>query len=296
MVRTDVAFANLGVATDVDVLPDDSIIVDRGTYIVVRSPSNPSHYWGNFLVYPDAPHAGAGARESWERDYVLEFGSERESHHLAFCSDGIDGDRGAASQFVDVGYEAIVDVALVAEPHELVAHPRANRDVEIRMLDPNGDEELHAAVIELQVEMREPGHEEHAYRDFKRRRQAERLPRFQAGDGGWFVALTPDGEIAASCGVIVTDGRARFQAVDTHERFRRRGIATRLVHDVGRAAFDHFGAKQLVIVADVEYHALGLYESLGFVQRHRSCALCWWPGSEGAAKHPVFGHLAGPSA
>jgi len=32
-----------------------------------------------------------------------------------------------------------------------------------------------------------------------------------------------------------------------------------------------------VIVADLHYHALGLYESLGFRRRERVAGVCRWP-------------------
>jgi ribosomal protein S18 acetylase RimI-like enzyme len=63
---------------------------------------------------------------------------------------------------------------------------------------------------------------------------------------------------------VVTGERGRFQAVDTAEAYRRRGICSRLVVEAGRHGIEQFGAAKLVIVADPEYHALGLYESLGF--------------------------------
>lgn len=290
MGRPDLQLRSLVAATDIDTLPDSAVVVDRGEYIVVRSPSNPAHYWGNFLLFRDAPPAGV--REAWEEHYEREFGSDRESRHCAITWDRPDGELGAAVEFEAAGYDVDAAVALVAESDELVAHPRANAEVTIRQLDPHGDEELWQAAIDVQVENRDEGHEVAFHTRFVERRMADRRARFRRGDGAWFVAVTPEGDAVAGCGVIVTDGRARFQAVDTVERARRRGIASRLVYEAGRAALDRFGAQRLVIVADPGYHALPLYRSLGFVERHRSIALCWWPGAPRAHAHPRWGHLA----
>ena len=82
--------------------------------------------------------------------------------------------------------------------------------------------------------------------------------------GAWYVAVTTGAEVVASCGIIVTDGRGRYQAVDTVAAHRRRGICSRLVLDAARDAIACHGARTLVIVADPEYHALGIYASLGF--------------------------------
>jgi ribosomal protein S18 acetylase RimI-like enzyme len=182
-------------------------------------------------------------------------------------------------------------VSLVAAPDELVGHPRANAEVSVRALDPveGADADAWQQVEDLQVANREQGHSEEDHRAYVRQRQADRRTRFVAGDGAWFVAELPDGTVAASCGVIVTDGRGRFQTVDTAQAHRRRGIASRLVHDAGHEAVARFGARQLVIVADAAYHALALYESLGFVRREQITGMCWWPGAPNAAHHPDRG-------
>jgi ribosomal protein S18 acetylase RimI-like enzyme len=52
--------------------------------------------------------------------------------------------------------------------------------------------------------------------------------------------------------------------VDTAECHRRQGICSRLVVDAARHAAGEHGARRLVICADPGYHALGIYESLGF--------------------------------
>jgi hypothetical protein len=41
----------------------------------------------------------------------------------------------------------------------------------------------------------------------------------------------------------------------------------------GRLTAARFGAERLVIAADVDYHALGLYESLGFVRREQTVSV-----------------------
>ena len=39
---------------------------------------------------------------------------------------------------------------------------------------------------------------------------------------------------------------------------------------------EDFGAERLVIAADAGYHALGLYESLGFERREHVFGVCFW--------------------
>src|ERR1019366_4714911 len=69
-------------ATDLDVLPVDRVVEGRDGYLVIRSPSNPMHYWGNLLLFDTPPVAGDGAR--WEERFDREFGSDSRLQHLTF--------------------------------------------------------------------------------------------------------------------------------------------------------------------------------------------------------------------
>ena len=67
--------------------------------------------------------------------------------------------------------------------------------------------------------------------------------------------------------------------IDTAAGFRRRGICSRLVVEAAQHAAEHHGAERFVIVADLAYHALGLYESLGFERREHVVGVCRPPAS-----------------
>jgi ribosomal protein S18 acetylase RimI-like enzyme len=85
---------------------------------------------------------------------------------------------------------------------------------------------------------------------------------------------------SVSCGAVVTAGRGRFQAVDTALAHRPRGIASRLVVEAARRASEDDGAKRLVIVADADYHALELDESLGFTRAEHVFGVRLWPRTD----------------
>jgi hypothetical protein len=55
------------------------------------------------------------------------------------------------------------------------------------------------------------------------------------------------------------------------------GICSRLVVEAARHAADRYRAERLVITADPTYHALGLYESLGFKRRELVSGVCRRP-------------------
>lgn len=245
-------------ATDIDVLPLGREVVRRDRHLTIRSPSNPDHWWGNMLIFDDPPCTGDGER--WERVFAEEIAAP----HRTFAWDRTDGELGEAqAELVARGYVLERSVGLIAEPAQIRSHPRANREVTVRELRLDGDEELWEQVVELHVEGREPDEDEDEQRLYERRRQIDLRELFAAGRGGWYVALA-EGEVVGSLGVVVTGGRGRYQHVSTAEAHRGRGICSRLVAEAAQHAARVHGARRLVIAADPGYHALAIYESLGF--------------------------------
>jgi ribosomal protein S18 acetylase RimI-like enzyme len=269
---------SLALATDIDVLARERVVRRRADHLVVRSPGNPGHYSGNLLIFDDPP--GPGDRVRWNATFEAEFADEPRVRHRTFAWERTDGSLGSArEEFVAAGYELEQIVALIAGPHELRAHPRENGAARIRTLDPapGADERLWQQVIELEVAGRDRRFDEDIHRQFIRTRKRELRELFLAGRGAWYVALDGGGrEVLGSCGVVVTAGRGRFQSVETAEEHRRRGICSRLVVEAALIS----GAERLVICADPGYHALGLYESLGFRAVERVAGVMLHPPSE----------------
>lgn len=271
--------------TTVDVLPVDRVVERRDGHLVISSPSNPTHHWGNLLLFDEPPAGGDGAR--WEVHFQCAFGADPRVQHMAFGWDRVDGAVGVAhEEFVVRGYKLETTVGLVATPDRLITHPRENRAVQVRALELSAgrDEGLWEQVAALQVAARDEGLDEDLYAAFCRRRLDDQRALLRLGRGAWYVACDGGGsEVVASCGVVVTGTRARFQSVDTKAACRRRGICSRLVVEAAHRAAEQFGATQFVIVADADYHALRLYESLGFEQSERVCGVSRRPARHGAA-------------
>lgn len=108
-------------STDLDVLPADRVVTRRDGYLVVRSPSNPGHWWGNFLAFDDAPGPGDGARG--EAAFAAAFAGVAGIGHRAFTWDRTDGEEGAAqTELVARGYRLERMVGLTAAPDEIRTH------------------------------------------------------------------------------------------------------------------------------------------------------------------------------
>jgi hypothetical protein len=259
-------------ATDVAALPLGREVVRRDGCLVVRSPSNQDHYWGNLLVFDDAPAPGDGPR--WEARFDAEFADLPGVAHRAFAWDRPDGELGAVgSELLDRGYELEETAGLEADISALRPHPRENREVTVRALDHGGaaDDDLFAQVIALQVVDRLATFDEAGQRAYARARMRDLRELFAARGGAWFVALDPEARtVVASCGIVLAGGEvARYQAVDTIAGHRRRGICSRLLVAAAQEIGRRHGARRFVIGADPHYHARGLYESVGFREVER---------------------------
>jgi len=269
-------------ATSIDVMSRQHTVHRRDGYLAVRSPTNPTFWWGNLLIFDQPPAEGDGER--WEALFQAEFADEPRVTHRTFAWDRTDDERGAAeSEFLTRAYDLELSVGMIAAAQEIQPHPRANAEVHVRPLDPREDgpdKDRWEQVVELQVAARDTERlpDEEGHRVFSRARQAELRELFRAGLGSWYVAIDDNDVVAGSMGIVVTGGPARYQAVDTAITHRRRGICTRLLVDAARHAVATYGATHLVIVADPDYHAAGIYESVGFRPVERVCGVCRQPG------------------
>ncbi len=255
---------SLAFRTDLTVLRlAGSTISDRGSHLVVRTPENPTYWWGNFVIIA-APPAGADA-PGWRALFDREFPG---AAHVAIGLDGTDGWAPAQHALARIGLVAEVSSVLGAE--WLRAPPHINREARCRPLA--GDRDW-AAALELTLALaHEAGEHSPAHEEFARRRVAETRRVAEAGHGWRFGAFL-DGVLRSSLGIVIDEaGLARYQSVETHPDWRRRGLAGTLVHLAGTCALAR-GADTLVIVAEAQGAAIRLYRSLGFAQREHQVQL-----------------------
>ncbi len=244
--QTDLALLRLG----------GSEIEDRGDHLVVRSPHNPGHWWGNFLLLESPP--AVDDAEGWLEAFAKEF---PEAEHVALGFDGVDGSADALSPFgqrgLDVEGQAVMTATSVQEP------PRPNRDAEYRSLVSDED---WGQLVDLRMSCISEGLDPQSYREFSVAKVRTIRGLVEGGHGAWFGAFE-DGRLLSGMGLFrAGSDLARFQSVETRPEARGRGLAGTLVHRVSEYGFAELGARTLVMVADPEYLAIRVYRSVGFAE------------------------------
>ena len=246
-------FTSLGYRTDLMLLElSGSNLTDQGEYVVVRTPANPTFWWGNFLLFrtPFAPGEVEARLATFQQEFP-------DAEHVAIGLDTIDGVVGAEEELKAAGFE--IDPSTVMTTTQVNEPARPNDSSQYRYLSSDDDwEQLVGLTLEVNP-MDVDGYEE-----FNRRRVLAARALVEAGHAKWFGAF--DGErLQASLG-LASDGSgvARFQSVQTHPDDRGRGIASTLVHRASRYGLDELKAHTLVMVADPDYLAIRIYRALGF--------------------------------
>ncbi len=257
---------SLGYRTDLIFPQFDGIILDRGDYLVIRTPSNPFFYWGNFLIFSQPPTDGD--LERWKNLFTQEIGP---AEQFVFGWDTLNGELGQVEPFLANGFD--LGQSLVLATSSVRTPAKYNRDVLVRPL--TEDWEWEQAMYN-QVACRDASFGFDEYLVFKRPQMQRYQAMTRAGLGQWFGAFL-DGKLVADLGVYASGKLGRFQVVGTHPDYRRLGICGALVHQASRYALDVMKLETLVMVADEHYHAAKIYESVGFEVREHQNGLSWWP-------------------
>jgi len=259
---------SLAYVTDLFFPAFDGEIIDRGDYLVIRSPSNPDYYWGNFVLFSKAPTRNDFSQ--WQDIFTREIGSPPNVVHMVFGWDSPDGELGDVEPFIKQGFRLIQNVVL--ETLKPTPPYRVSSEVVTRPLESDSD---WAQAFDNQKacwpqEVKEPDQLTFLGKQMDRyRRMAD------AGLGKWFGAFLDD-HLVADLGVFHDHQIGRYQSVETHPEFRRRGIAGQLVYEAGCYSLKKFSLQKLVIVADEDSAAQRLYQSLGFNPAEKQVGLEWW--------------------
>lgn len=247
----------------------DGIILDRGDYLVIRTPTNPLFYWGHFLLFDTPPGPGDFVR--WRQLFAEEFGALPHVKHLAFGWDAPDGTMGEIQPFLDAGFQSAKDVVQVAESVHPPPHP--NSAIAIRALTTDGE---WTAAFDLHL-LCHGNNDPSGDLTFVRNQWARFRAMTQAGRGVWFGAYL-DTQLVGSLGLFVEGALGCVDEVSTHPAFRRQGICGTLLYHASCYGLQHLSAQRLVIEPVAGYNAAQIYASVGYRQHEWRPGLSRWEG------------------
>lgn len=169
-----------------------------------------------------------------------------------------------------------VDFSVVLTARSVHAPLKTNPDVVVRPVSTDAE---WMEVTENQIASKEADYRAEEYRPFKEKQMARYRAMSDQGLGHWFGAFL-NGKLVADLGIYRDQTLGRFQSVETHPAYRRQGICGALVHKSAQYAFDKMGLTDLVMVADENYHAAKIYESVGFAPTAKEYSAFWWDKSD----------------
>ena len=243
----------------------DGEVRDGGDHLVALTPANPGYYWGNCLIFDRAPVDADFPRwmELFQRHIVAR---NPTTGHVAFGLDvqpDLEGPFVAPPAFAAAGFDVYDEATLTLQADDLVpAPPAPGPGFELRPLRLPDEAGL---VVDLNMACNDDGYEAEGYRRFRAAQMRRYGAMDAAGLGHWWGVLH-QGQVVASLGLFGRDGFGRFQHVETHPAFRRRGLCRALVHAACVHGFHTRGWHTLVMSADPHDVAIGLYRSVGFQQ------------------------------
>ncbi|MGB7537933.1 MAG: hypothetical protein WBM17_05305 [Anaerolineales bacterium] len=193
---------SLGYRTDLIFPGFDGEILDRGSYTVVRTPSNPTFYWGNFLLFEKPPAEGDYPR--WTELFAREIGVPPPTRHMTFGWDTVRGEQGISAPFLENGFRPAKSTVLTARKLNPPAHPAA--DLVVRPLSSDDD---WAQSVDNQVATREPEFTEQDCRLFRQRAMDRYRKMVARGLGDWYGGFL-EGRLVADLGIFHDGGVGRY--------------------------------------------------------------------------------------
>lgn len=257
------ALRSLGLATDILALTGLAEVVEHPDRIVVRTPSEPDFWFGNFIVLRDA-RTDQAVLDQFAADFP-------DAGHVTLIWDIPGPAEGAGlAALRDAGFDMERDEVLVA--YGAVAAPPAPAGYDLREIASEDDwaqvRKLHAWID------RQNGYDGPVHEDYIRRRFANTRAQNAAGLGARFGAFDQAGRLAADLGILHDDRVGRYQTVATDPAHRRRGLCAALVGHAAHWAHARVPGLPLVIVAEPAGDAGRIYRRCGFVATESVVSAC----------------------
>lgn len=241
----------------------NGIIEKKDLYTVIRTPSNPTYYWGNLLHFEEAPNRKSF--EIWMEYTKKEFG--KDCGHVSFSWN--EEAKGHVDPFLEAGFEW--DETIVLRLHEPKLGFEANKEIKVRPIVTN---EEWRAVVDLQIFMSDQ-EKTAEFIEFKEKAFETMRSIQERGYGSWWGAFL-ENRLVGDMGLFFDfENRiGRFQSVETHPNFQNQAICKTILKTVINDAINNKGIRDLVIVTETNNHARHVYRSCGFVDHSRQSGVC----------------------
>jgi len=256
---------NLASRTDAIFLKRDGFLEEHPDYWVIRTPDNPTFWFGNYILFKHAPRPGDLAR--WLQIHNTVFGNSL-NHMVLGWDEPVPGE---IQQFVDAGFVASHGIVLAL--HSPPPITPTNPDLIVRPL--RGQAEWDA----MTRQQSDADREDFAYPEdggvFRASQMAAAKRMAEDGQGDWWGAFL-DGQLVGGMGLFFDEAGSigRFQYVTTAIAHRRQRVCTTILDHVVRDAFDRISPEVLVICtgAEDDNPAIPTYRNFGFRDAMRSYA------------------------
>lgn len=234
--------------------------------IAINSPGCRDYYFGNYLILYRPP--GAADVDLLESRFAALIGTQETLAHQVFVWSADATIRLDIARFLERGYHYACETVLLIEPKRLISSKPLESRFSIRRYHQPDD---WAQWYALQMEDKQAVQDDEKYHAYLRFLQSTYIELIKQGRGAWWGAFDGARQVA-NLGLFFDGDIGRFQSVYTQEQYRNQGLCRALL---AAAALDASTiAQQLVIVADDDYYALGLYEKMGFKATHKIASLC----------------------
>jgi GNAT superfamily N-acetyltransferase len=258
---------SLGYRSDLIFTNFDGKVEDRGSYLVVRTLTNPNFFWGNLLIFDRPPYNSDV--EKWKALFKREF-TDPSIYHMTFAWDSPAGEVGDVSRFVEHGFDLQKQVVLATS--QVTMPLKFDSALTVRPLTAGHEWDR---MIEIQTDSAHGHLPRNEWERFYESQSTRYRKMNQAGLGHWFGGFL-DNELVAGLGIFHDGEIGRYQIVSTHPDYRRRGVCGALVYHSAQFALRDMKLKKLVMCADQDYHAARIYESVGFRPLQKEHGVSWW--------------------
>ena len=228
-------------------------IIDRGNYLVIHTPSNPSYYWGNYLLFDRPPGPSDLAR--WREIFAKEIGNQPNINHEAFGWDTPSGDLGHIEPFQKAGYNLFQHNIMTTS--KIIQPPHFNTNVETRSVTTDAEWEM--ATYCNASDSESPATPNARIREKMRTWQVVS----QNKTGNWYGAFLQN-EFAGGLGIYKVKKIGVIDSVVTHPNFRKQGVGRSLMYQACHHALTHLGVDKLLLATSKDSDAERMYQQLGF--------------------------------